>query len=39
MAKKNQLLEKIVAGIQERKGKRITIVDLTRLDEIGRAHV
>lgn len=34
MAKKNELLEKIVTGIQERKGKRITIVDLTKLDAI-----
>ena len=33
MKKNEQIVNKIVEGIQERKGKKITVVDLTRLNE------
>jgi ribosome-associated protein len=39
MNKKNVLVQKIVEGIQERKGKRITVVDLTKLDAPARYFV
>lgn len=32
MKHKNELVQKIVEGIQEKKGKKITIVDMTKLD-------
>jgi ribosome-associated protein len=39
MDETNNLVEKIVEGIQERKGKNITVVDLTKLDAICRYFV
>jgi ribosome-associated protein len=39
MNETKQLVQKVVEGIQERKGKRITVVDLTKLDAICRYFV
>jgi ribosome-associated protein len=39
MSESKLLVDKIVEGIQERKGKRITVVDMTKLEAICRYFV